>query len=709
MYETRVNSIDGLETIQVYSVSDFDMLFFSQDTIQAKKLSYKRVFMTFDIETSTLKKYSLKRELESATGFMYIWQVCIDGKIIIGRRWEEFFELIRKIQNYFKLDSENRLVCYVHNLAYEFQFLLGFKEEFDGFLDTFAIAPRKPLKVLCGNGIEFRCSMRLTNMSLEKFTNTEIGVRHPKAKDDLDYNVLRTCDTELNEKELGYCINDVLGLWEAITMRLKNSGDDLKTIPLTSTGYVRKECRTECFEAEGYKRLFYRNRMDSEIYELLQEEFRGGNTHANRFYSAMIIESQHGESYDITSSYPFQCIRGLYPMTKFYCYGVVDSLSELLELGTKAPLLYRVYLSNIRVKKNVPFPYISENKCLALSRTNNYLADNGRVLCADYVVLTVNEIDMRIICRQYDFENIATGYIFRSTYGRYPEPLRKVTLYYFKLKTELKIKIKELENIQNPTSEIVEELASLKYEYAQAKARLNAIYGMSATKCVRPEIKIDEENNWEVIPTDIEEELEKYFKNYSSFMIYSWACWCTSYAREQLDAFYSMKGIKPYYCDTDSCKCEVNDIGYKNINRMNERIKKLADSVGAFVDVNNKRYYLGLWDRETELKPWYKFKTLGAKKYAYIDDDGLHVTISGVNKKIGASELKNLENFSDGFVFNEAGGNVLYYNNDPVQYIEVNGSTFLSGTNIGMVKSTYTLKTTPDYKDLIELNRMEVM
>ena len=91
--------------------------------------------------------------------------------------------------------------------------------------------------------IEFRCSYALTNMSLEEFTK-KMKVEHVKKPgEDIDYKVYRTSTTPLTDKAMQYCQNDVLGLYEALTVQLNNDGDNLYTVPMTSTGYVRRETK----------------------------------------------------------------------------------------------------------------------------------------------------------------------------------------------------------------------------------------------------------------------------------------------------------------------------------------------------------------------------------------------------------------------------------------------------------------------------------
>ena len=87
---------------------------------------YKDLVCAFDIETTRWKygeKYispDVKRDLEFS--IMYIWQFQIGLDItIIGRQWDEFLKLISYIKS--GLKDNQRIVVYVHNLSYEFQFL----------------------------------------------------------------------------------------------------------------------------------------------------------------------------------------------------------------------------------------------------------------------------------------------------------------------------------------------------------------------------------------------------------------------------------------------------------------------------------------------------------------------------------------------------------------------------------------------------------
>ena len=83
-----------------------------------KKVSYINMPVSFDIETTSfISEYSEK------VAIMYVWTLGINGYCFIGRTWEEFIEALESISGYLALNNERRIIIYVHNLAYEFQFI----------------------------------------------------------------------------------------------------------------------------------------------------------------------------------------------------------------------------------------------------------------------------------------------------------------------------------------------------------------------------------------------------------------------------------------------------------------------------------------------------------------------------------------------------------------------------------------------------------
>lgn len=719
MQLVEIVRIDGeKDIVTAYSVKDFpfDKLDSKKKLVRNKHKkidSYLQTFSTFDIETTTIIP---TEEDKAPWGFMYHWQMCIGGYVCIGRYWSEWIELIEKLKHYLQFDSKNVFVCYVHNLSFETQFMIDFIKKYLGDIDIFATAKRKVLKLSVSNGIEFRCSYKLTNMNLYNATKNELGVVHIKAKDDLNYKTIRTPKTELSALELGYCVSDVVSLYELIKCRLKNDKDNLESIPMTSTGYPRRDCRKSCRKNPKYKEsVFDKQTMSPFVYTLLKETARGGNTHANRRWSNIIVDaSKVGKihSFDFASSYPAQQLCKMFPMSKFEPYGDIESKEELYKLINSKACLFRISFDNLRIKnESVIMPYIPTAKCIQLSKGKQGLFDNGRILSCESATMTLTDIDYKIIESQYLWDKMYISDMHTAKYGYLPKELTTQIMEYFKRKCILKEEIAELEEKGETETEIYKDKC---YQYAKSKNLLNGIFGMSYTDPVHAEIKINDKGEWvETIP-DIAKTLEKYNKSRNSFLVYAWGCWTTARAREHLqrmlditDKGYAANGINDgtIYIDTDSSKC-INP-NFEAIEQFNKEQKELCEKRAAYCDVRGKRYYLGVAELETdsEKKRIQKFITLGAKKYCYIDGKGLHLTVSGVGKEAGAKELEKIENFQIGYTFVKAGGNTLYYNDNwGVREIEVNGERFLSASNIGIIDSTYTIGVTNEYADLIGLD-----
>lgn len=694
----------GEDVIETYNINDFPY-----ENLNTKSLICKHkkkpkyiiyTFATFDIETTTIDNGT-----DTPYGFMYHWQMDVGGYVITGRRWEEWIEFMQKLVEIFKTDETRNFVVYIQNEAFEFQFIRDFLNEYMGGFTVFAAQRRKPIYVTTGNGIQFRCSYKLTNMSLEKAVENELGVVHCKAAGDLDYRVIRTADTLMDDTEFGYCVSDVVSLYELIERRLINEHDNLESIPMTSTGYVRRDCRNSCRKDEDYREEFLKQEMTENVYTLLMEAGRGGNTHANRYMSGRIWHEV--DSFDVSSSYPSQMFLRKFPVSKFTPYGDIESMTELDNLLSEYACLFRVIFTGLEVRDNIGMPYIAISK--ATARSKHVTLDNGRVLSVinredrendrGYIALTLTDIDFKIIKEQYTWDEISISDFHIATYGYLPDALLSQVMSYFKAKTELKDKIKEAEERGDE-----EEAANLAYLYAKSKNRLNGIFGMCYTNPVHNVISINEDGEWIEDAPEIGAALKKYWKSRNSFLVYAWGVWITAWARRHLeDLFNALGQDKVIYGDTDSGKAV--DVDISKIDELNAKVKALADKRGAYCDYNGTRYYMGVYEHENKV-PIAKFKTLGAKKYVYEDEKGLHVTISGVSKKLGAKELGSIDNFVPGFIFKEAGGLTLYYNEaeQGIHQITVDGCTMTTASNIGMVDSTYEIGITREYAELIGYN-----
>ena len=640
------------------------------------KKSYRDITITFDIETSLIPF--------TEHSHMYIWQMQI-GNIgtVFGRTWEEFIKFCAEL--ILDLGENQYIVVYVHNLAFEFQFLAGI---YNFTMDeVFAVKSRKVIKCEMYEHIEFRCSYALTNMSLEEFTK-KMKVEHVKKPgDDIDYKVYRTSTTELDDKAMQYCQNDVLGLYEALTVQLNNDGDNLYTVPMTSTGYVRRETKQAL---RLVNRNYVRNQIvPYEIYVLLREAFRGGNTHANRFYSGQILHDV--KSYDRASSYPDVQCNQLFPIAEFK--RGQDSIKYVLALIEKnRPFICRVAFDNIRLTdKFWPIPYLSKDKSRNIKAG---LFDNGRILSAEHAETTVTDVDLKILFDEYSFDNVYVSDVYYSRYGKLPPAYIHNIEKYFRGKTSLKGTDDD-------------------YNYMKSKNLLNSIYGMSAQDPVKQSILYDAGKfRLDTVPN--EDLYNKYMKR--AFQPYQWGVWTTAHARKALEDGIKIAGHNCIYVDTDSVKF----IGDADFSEFNKNAVTLSKQSRAFADdIKGKTHYMGVYEQE---QAYSRFKTLGAKKYVYEYADGeVHCTIAGVNKKLGGKELMNvsretgkdpLQLFTDGFVFKMAGGNEVIYNdfpNDEEIELYVNGKEEIITRNESIIESEYTVGITDEYAALLaecELERL---
>ena len=266
-------------------------------TIKKKKITYLNLECGFDIETtSTLLENGEK------VAFMYEWTFGIkDGEhICYGRTWEQLLELCQKLHNYFELSDERILVCYIHNMSFEFQFM----RNYFNWVRVFSVDDRKPIKALCDFGIEFRDSYILSGYSLEKTADNLQSHKIEKLVGDLDYSLIRTQDTLLTDKELQYCENDVLIILYYINEQIKQYGD-IGKIPMTNTSRVRNFVRQCCYtDGTGskkskhnkgkwfkYRELMNDLQLTKDEYVILKRAFQGGFTHANANYTNKLLAS----------------------------------------------------------------------------------------------------------------------------------------------------------------------------------------------------------------------------------------------------------------------------------------------------------------------------------------------------------------------------------------------------------------------------------
>ena len=370
------------------------LMFDKEEVIKTyKKVSYYNMPLSFDIETSSfISEYSEKAAI------MYVWTLGINGYCFIGRTWDEFINAIKEISEYLSLSIEKRLIIYVHNLSYEFQFI---RKRFNWY-KVFSIDVRKPIYAVALEGIEFRCSYMLSGYSLERLGNNLIKYKVEKLTGYLDYSLIRHNKTQLTEKELQYCINDVLVVMAYIQERIESDGD-ITAIPLTKTGYVRNYCKQMCLgrgkkKNKHYKTIMKGLKLEPDEYRQLKRAFQGGFTHANAFYSGKLLYDV--ASYDFTSSYPTVMLAEKFPMSKGELI-TIKSNDEFYRNINLYCCLFDVEiigLESVLLFEN----YISYSRCWGVV---NATVNNGRIVRADKLYTTITEQDFIIINLFYKWDD----------------------------------------------------------------------------------------------------------------------------------------------------------------------------------------------------------------------------------------------------------------------------------------------------------------
>lgn len=620
----KPNFVNGL----VFDFKDYKDMFILAKAYDNWKVVGKRHKMlnvpcAFDIETSSFYINDEKN------GCMYCWQFGLNGLTLLGRTWDEFVELIdylnEQIEGY-------HLVCYVHNLGYEFQWMKHWFE----WEKVFAVKRRTPVRAVTGN-IEFKCSYFLSGYSLETVGKNLLRYRVQKLKGDLDYDLIRHCETPLTDKENQYRINDVRVVMAYIQECIENDGDITK-IPLTKTGYVRKHCREKCIYGDGSARKSHAYRwhqlmeyltLEPDEYLQCKRAFQGGFVHANAKMTNQLVENVG--SADFTSDYPFQMVAKYFPMGKSKVIPAEDVKKNLFYYLKNYCCMFDITFHNLRAKRLYE-QILSWSRCWGIpkevlkdkKRKAEYVQlNNGRVVYCEKCSTTLTELDYKNMDFFYEWDQMDIFNFRIYPRGYLPTELISSILDFYEGKTKLK-------GVEG------EEI-----EYAKSKNNLNSTYGMSVTDIVR-EVN-DYDDDWcEPYMPDLDESISHYNESYDRFLFYPWGIWVTAHARDSL--FTGIKEFKDDYCysDTDSIKgrnFSDHSLYFAEYNKyVDDLVKKASDyhkipyERFAPFTKKGKQKLIGVWDYEGEYQ---YFKTCGAKRYLTYKDGILALTVAGLGKLNG--------------------------------------------------------------------------
>lgn len=625
------------------------------------KIEYYKTISAFDIETTSLYKVVLnkqaKQKYKPISGTMYIWQLGINGQVVTGRTWEEFYNLIMKIAEIYETNKNKRFVIYVHNLSFEFSFI----QYLFNWIDLFAMSARNPVRCCTENGIEFRCSYALAGASLDYTAKNLTMYKINKLSGIIyDYNKRRGTSTPLSEYEIKYCIHDVLVVMAYIDEIFTTEKTDNAHIRMTKTGRVRNYLKKQCVYNK-YSRIDYLNKMHDltmteKEYHYIKASFAGGFTHSNRYRTNIIIEADKDgrlDSYDLTSSYPAALCAFKYP-SKSLGVSIRDyTVDQILELENKGyAAIFAVKFTNI-CTTSYSDTIISKSKCYKME---NVRENNGRVLSADSLTSIITNIDLECISWFYEWEEIEiyNVYLYRTAYLPHNFIYSVLSLYGDKTK---------LKGVEGEEA-----------RYGMAKSDVNSIYGDTAMDINHSIISYND-GIWSEEQGDLAEVLEKYNNSNSRYNAYAWSTFCTAFARRNvlsaihyIDEYCKVNHCHSdyIYSDTDSIKLTNHDRYTEFFNNYNKdivekikaclRARNIDEAMAEPETIDGKKKPLGVWDWESKDQIITRFKTLGAKRYIYetLEEDGtkdIHITIAGVSKKKGGEYFNSLDDAFNEFTF----------------------------------------------------------
>lgn len=597
---------------------DLNKLKLSSEVFRHK---YMRIGCAFDIETTSY--YSEKYDRDLAT--MYIWQLAIDKDTIIGRTWKDFLRVLESLNQYAE-KCDGTILCLVQNLSFEFQFiksLFDWNKNSEGYPDIFAKDDRTILYARWKN-IEFRDTLALTNMGLARFQknyNLDIG----KLEGDLDYSLPRHFRTNVNNRELSYCINDVQVLsnffYKYLLPEFLKPG---KKIPLTSTGLVRVDIKEEFMELskEERKKLLtrIRNAQPSEaLYGLMRNYlFRGGLVHASTIACNYLWDERTGApvSMDLKSAHPSYIFA--YPMPWKYNRKKPELWDKVLDEARKEVASFMGIFKFYNIRCSGYHSLESKNKIIEASPDAVY--ENGRLVFASYIKVALLDLDFFNYEDLYEWKEYKVTVLYQAKLEMLPDYVRKTVCKYFMLKESL------------PKDSV---------EYNLAKRKLNGIFGMAATALPEREVVFNPETN--------EMELSAQSKTYEELIRYllmlpQWSCYISARTRRTIVKSIKACGFDSLYYDTDSQKIinyEKHKEWFDNFNKERMEINAKAETYGYDKKIFER---LGCFEFEYRIEGvGAGFMVQGAKRYIAAHDGHIQVTVAGMVKGSLEAYVKKLQ------------------------------------------------------------------
>lgn len=371
-----------------------------------------------------------------------------------------------------------------------------------------------------------------------------------------------------------------------------------------------------------------------------------------------------------------------------------------------------VEFENVRIRDDRFLLDLAYSHCtepeLEDGKENNIVMINGKIKSADGLVVMMNNVDVDRFLSLYDYDNMIIHELWVTTISRrLPEGEIGFILNNFSIKESID---KNVEPIKYMLAKIrINAMYGVKVQnevkdYTNIENGIISRIDFEHLETGRYEnVKLSKE---EVYENTIGKGNKRTGFKGANFDIYSDGVYITSFARSMLmNMMVTLveNGFDVIYSDTDSLKFK-NREEKKTVKRKvkkkdsknrkddnngkekkaNKKVSKLPDSTNhdkvrqLFKRINDdiincnrenvrvqqfienkenvnveKICSLGTWEIESvnedgEIQPYSHFKTLGAKKYAYIDHKGLHTTVAGCKKTTFGEAITNYANTLEG-------------------------------------------------------------
>lgn len=612
------------------------------------RVSVVDALAAWDTETTSLSEGG-----DVVGGVMYVWAFAFEGRVYVGRTWEEYKEFRRLVMARLHLGPGRLLFVWVHNLSFDFQFLRRRVK----WKKIFATKTREVVEAIDGDGFCYKCSYKLTLSSLARCAEDLALFKIAKMSGDLDYSKPRCPLTPLAPEEWGYVTHDVLVVNAVIFEARERAQGKITKIPYTATGYVRADCYNACCDG-AYISYINKMRIDYDVYVHLKHVLQGGFTHSSVWRTGQTFFDV--ASRDIASSYPTVLIAERYPMECFKADETVTGITQTQQYAGEC-WYAEITLRGVYGTEVSDF-IISASKCTYMSGAK---ISNGRVIQADVLTTWITNVDLDIINGFYHYDSAELAYFHHARAAYLPKRLVLKILEYYNDKTKQKTK--------DPV------------RYRRAKALLNSIFGMFLTDPVNDVLGYDgtgddgdgefcgwtgPEETGSAAEDDIAEyshivgELTRYNNSRKRFGFWPWGIWVTAYARRNVTRAIKECGEDYIYCDTDSVKILNFDKHKAFFDAYNAEITQKVNqaltyhgidpALAAPEDDDHVKHPIGIFDDDGSYK---RFKTLGAKRYMYqagprkdkktgavTDPNDLYTTVAGCGKEGLASYLWDRQN-----------------------------------------------------------------